>query len=520
MKIVSVSQMRAIEKEANAHGYTYAQMMEHAGHGLAQIVRSLFEKDEEEEEKIALGLVGSGNNGGDTLVALATLAQCGWEAVAYLARPRPEDDILIRRLIENGGEVLSLEQDPDLHTLDVWISSSTVLLDGILGTGVQLPLKPELANFIRHVALFEPLPYVVAVDCPSGVDCESGAAAEDCIQADMTICMEAIKAGLLRFPAFKFVGELKTIDLELPKDYTSEENYIGEVVTPDLVRTLLPKRPLEAHKGTFGTAMIVAGSTNYTGAVFLAGKSAYRIGAGLVRMAIPGPLHAVLAGHLPEAIWLILPHSDGVISSGAEDVLIRNLENVTALLIGPGLGLEDTTAEFLQRLLTSKLSILSKLPPLVIDADGLTLLAKIPDWPKLLPGSTILTPHPGEMSRLTGLETRLIQADRIEVARHFSVEWKHVVVLKGALTVISDPKGRIAVVPVATPALARAGTGDVLAGIITGLLAQGLSPADAALAGAWLHAKAGIIASNLIGHPAAVLAHDILDALPEVLRYL
>jgi NAD(P)H-hydrate epimerase len=284
--------------------------------------------------------------------------------------------------------------------------------------------------------------------------------------------------------------------------------------------------------------MIAAGSINYTGAVLLAGEAAYRSGAGLVRMAIPGPLHAPLAGQIPEATWLLLPHETSVIAAEAAAVLSRNLDGVDALLVGCGMGQEDTTAEFMRRLLAGEgprsarppLGFLpgsaesnrnrSSLPPLVIDADGLRLLARVEDWPSRLPPGSVLTPHPGEMSALTGLSVADLQAERLDVAVRFAKEWQQVVVLKGALTVVALPDGSAHIVPVATAALARAGTGDVLAGLICGLIAQGLPPGEAARAGAWLHAQAGLAALEGTGHSASVLARDVLLAIGDVLAGL
>jgi NAD(P)H-hydrate epimerase len=229
----------------------------------------------------------------------------------------------------------------------------------------------------------------------------------------------------------------------------------------------------------------------------------------------------------------------GVIASEAADVLMKNLERATALLIGPGLGLEDTTRDFIANLLKGKAEIAThgrmgfvqgkgtntdlkpvSLPALVFDADGLKLLSRLPDWPKLLPQPAILTPHPGEMSILTGLAIDEIQKDRLNVARKFSQEWGHVVVLKGAFTVIAAPDGRTTTIPLATPALARAGTGDVLAGLIVGLRAQGVDAYDAARAGAWIHAQAGQLAAEIEGSTGAVMAGDVLEAIPDVIADL
>jgi len=353
------------------------------------------------------------------------------------------------------------------------------------------------------------------------------------------VTLAAVKQGLLKLPAYDLIGELRVVDIGQLNELMSWQAVKNEVANDNLASSLLPERPTDAHKGTFGTALIVAGSVNYTGAALLAGKAAYRSGTGLVTLAVPAPLHPVLAGHFPEAIWLLLPHEMGSIASGAADVLTDNLERATALLVGPGLGLDDTTREFIATLLDDAHAKISRarmgflqsprtkvdqkpatLPPFIFDADGLKLLARIPNWFRLLPGLAILTPHPGEMSVLTGLAIEKIQKDRRAIAGKYAAEWGHVVVLKGAFTVIAAPDGRTTTIPVATPALAHAGTGDVLAGLITGLRAQGLEAYDAARLGAWVHARAGLAAAVIQGSTAAVLAGDVLEAVADVLAEL
>lgn len=537
MKLVTVAEMRAIEKEADARGLSYAQMMENAGLGLADVVDRLYGSSE--NRRTAAALVGAGNNGGDSLVALTALALAGWKATACLLRARDADG-LVERVREAGGEVLLCEGESGINALRDLLGEVDVLLDGVLGTGARLPLKTDIAGVLAAVAEFRPFLTVVAVDCPSGVDCDTGEAAEETIPADVTVCMAAIKAGLLKFPAFSLTGRIEVVGIGLEEDLPAWKAIQRRVICAADIVEALPERGAAAHKGTFGTAMVAAGSLNYTGAALLAGKAAYRAGAGLVRLAIPGAIHAALAGHLPEATWLLLPHEMGVVAEEAFDVLAKNLEGVTALLVGPGFGLEDTTAGFIRRMASGKSLRAARgsigfvgsaaqttantaphpLPPLVVDADGLKLLARLPDWSKLLPALTILTPHPGEMSVLTGLTVAEIQADRAGMAARFAGEWGHVVILKGAITVIAEPGGRLAFIPVATAALARAGTGDVLAGLVAGLLAQGLKPFEAAWAGAWIHAQAGISAADLLGSEQAVLASDVLEALTDVLARL
>ncbi len=530
--------MLAIERAADAAGVTYAQMMENAGRGLAEVVQAEFGLG---ERPAALALVGSGNNGGDALVALDYLARAGWQVSAYLVRPRSLDDPLIQRMLKAGGRVLNGEKDPKHAALAEALPAHDVLLDGVLGTGTRLPLREGVAqtlDFVRRALAEMPArPTVVAVDCPSGVDCQSGDAAPETIPADLTVTMAAVKQGLLCLPAFDLVGELRLVDIGLPDDLEPWQAVRRVVVDAAMARAALPARPRDAHKGTFGTAMIVAGSVNYSGAARLAGEAAYRVGAGLVTMAVPTPLHAALAGTFPEATWLLLPHELGVIAEDAAEVVHRNLKRVTAMLVGPGFGLEETTRDFIAQLLgvgaashgrigfiqpteESPAPERPELPPLVFDADGLKLLAQIPDWPRALPGTAVLTPHPGEMSVLTGLEKNAIQADRLGTAERFAQEWEHVVVLKGAFTVIAAPDGRTAVIPVASSALARAGTGDVLAGLIVGLRAQGVPAFEAAVAGAWIHAQAGLYAAEDYGQTASVLAGDVLASVPDVLSDL
>ena len=537
MKLVTVSQMQAIEKEADANGLSYDQMMENAGQGLADVILDFFI---EEEEPQVIGLVGPGNNGGDTLVALTTLLSEGWKARAYLVKRKKDD--LVKKFIEAGGEVLSGENA--FEKLGESIESSDVLLDGILGTGVKLPLKKDIAELLSEVNDIldglDDFPLVIAVDCPSGVDCDSGEVAEETIPADLTVTMAAVKQGLIQLPAFEYVGDLQVVDIGLPDDLPSFDDVKTEVADEDLVAGLLPERALDSHKGTFGTALIAAGSVHYTGAALLAGEAAYRSGVGLVTMAVPASIQVALAGQLPEATWVLLPHQMGMIASGGAEVLAKNFEKASALLLGPGFGAEETTREFIENLLEGKFSAKkttprigfvhsdaekkeeanAKLPPTIVDADGLKLLAQIKDWHKKLPAFSILTPHPGEMAVLTGLTKEEIQEDRQAIAAKYAREWGHIVVLKGAFTVVASPYENVTVIPVATPALARAGTGDVLAGLIVGLRAQGLDAYDAAVAGAWIHAQAGLYAADDLGTTASVLAGDVLNSVSDVMSDL
>ncbi len=532
MKYVSVSQMQSIEREADAKGFSYAQMMQKAGQNLADV---LIENYEFMAEEGVLALVGAGNNGGDALVALTRLSEANWGTAAILLRPRPGDDPVGEAYRLKGGKIYDFSAGIDEAKLSNLLSEHAILLDGVLGTGARLPLKPELAALmaqIKQAVKNAQFPVtVIAVDCPSGMDCDSGKTAPETLKAERTITMAAIKQGMLTFPANSYCGEIDVVGIGLPEDGKTLDAWQAiKSFVPDQawVHDHLPARPDDAHKGTFGTALVVGGSQAYTGAVWLCGQAAYRIGAGLVRLAVPRSLHPALAGVFPEATWELLPEEEGFISQAAAKQARQAMEHATALVIGPGFGLHASSQSFLDALLPIEDSqdnpagqaSPSALPPAVIDADGLKLLARLKDWPKRLPPGSVLTPHPGEMALITGLSREQIQADRLGVARRFSQAWGHVVVLKGAFTIIAEPGGATAVIPVASAALARAGTGDVLAGLVGGLRAQGAPGFEAATTAAWIHAHAGLQAAAEHGSQASVLAGDLLPAVITILSDL
>jgi NAD(P)H-hydrate epimerase len=375
------------------------------------------------------------------------------------------------------------------------------------------------------------------VDCPSGLECDSGEVADEAIKADVTVTLAAAKRGLIRFPGAEYVGRVVVAEIGIPSEQEEIAAVTEELANKETVRDWLPDRPEDAHKGTFGRVVVTAGSINYPGAAALAGEAAYRVGAGLVTMAVPGSIQVLIASLLPEATWIVLPHELGVIAENAADVLMREMENVDALLLGPGFGMDAATERFIRRLLDTQHSEVkgkigfvseerrmdgasSSLPPCIVDADGLKLLGRIENWHELLPTWSILTPHPGEMAVLTHEAKKTIQKDRTGAAVKWAGEWGHIVVLKGAHTVVASPDGKSTVLPFATPALARAGTGDVLAGAIAGLRAQGVDSYKAAILGGFLHGRAGEIAAVAIGSEASVIAGDVARALPRAIAEL
>ncbi len=532
-KIVSVEQMVAIEKKADSSGLSYDQMMENAGRSVADHILDTWP---DVSNFHVLVLVGPGNNGGDGLVAGFHLAQGGAEVAYYLLKPRSTTDGNLKRVLGTGASVVLMEEDDGFEALADLIATSQLIVDGLFGTGIQLPLRGGGKQLLRLVKdqldHSHQKTFVAAIDCPSGVDCDTGDAAPECLSAGLTVTLAAVKTGLLLSPASTLIGKLVVGDIGLPED--SDVAAVNlEMMEDNLARSWLPVRPQHAHKGTFGKLLIIAGSINYPGAVVLAASGAYRSGVGLVTLAVPEPIYQPLVGAIPEATWLILPHRQGAISSNAVETVYELLQSSQALLLGPGFGLDRESQKFLHRLLTGRESDTrlgfventdstptGHLPPMVIDADALKLIAELPGWHKLIPGKSVLTPHPGEMSILCGLTIDQVQSDRIEVARNWAQKWGQVLVLKGANTVVASPKGPAMIIPVATSALAKAGTGDVLAGVISSLLAQGMKPYMAACLGAYLHGRAGMIAAEFYGTTRAVLASDVADALSEVFSEL
>jgi hydroxyethylthiazole kinase-like uncharacterized protein yjeF len=363
-----------------------------------------------------------------------------------------------------------------------------------------------------------PQPPILAVDCPSGLNCDTGALDPAALYAQLTVTFAYPKWGQMQYPGAGACGLLAVADIGALPELADDVQV--ESVGPDYVRRWLPARPADAHKGTFGKAMIAGGALNYTGAAYLSGAAALRGGAGLVTLAIPAPLHTALAAALPETTWLLLPGPEGVHSAAGAPKLLAGLTGYQALLVGPGLTTSDDARAFIEALFSA-----GGLPKetwagrTVVDADALNILATLPDWPGRLPPGSILTPHPGEMARLLAATADAVNAARIATARAAAAAWGHVVLLKGAHTVIAAPDGRTAVLPFALPTLATAGSGDVLAGAIVAMLARGLPAYEAAICGAYLHGHAGLLLARVTGM-GGVIAGDILARFGEALRQM
>ncbi len=526
MKLVTADQMRALEQRADANGNSFATMMERAGQAVADAILARWGAHPR-----VLVLVGPGNNGGDGLVCARYLHDAGASVSLYLWKRAPRsDDDNYRLCFERHLPTLRAEYDTDLVALKHVLGETDILVDALLGTGVTRAIEGTLAELLGAIkttspqrAITELVPSavhsaprpIVAVDLPTGLDPDTGALDPAALAADLTVTFALPKIGHVTFPGAQAVGELVVADIGIAAEW-ADANALA-VATAHEIAAMLPARARDSHKGTFGKALLCVGSSNYIGAAFLAGSACARAGAGLVTLALARTIYPHIASTLHEATFVSLPDDGGALIPTAATVLGNQASAYDVLLCGCGLGRYWRTLEFVRQAIALRGDAAARN---VIDADALFALAQISRWWKCLaPNTTILTPHPGEMATLTGLTRDQVQADRVNVAKKFAALWQQIVVLKGAFTVIAAPDGRATLLPFATPALATAGTGDVLAGTITAMLAQKLSPFDAAVAGAYVHGLAGALAEREIG-AAGVVAGDLLVRLPTAIRQI
>ena len=514
MKVVTVDQMVEIERRAAAVGLPSHVLMENAGLAVAKCVKDLL--DFVEDAKILI-LVGPGNNGGDGLVAARHLCDWGADVYLYLPRARTETDLNYRLVQEKYARIIVGGRVRDKAMLSRVLPSADVVIDALFGTGKARPMTGLFQEVLQKVADAKKANSqlkIVAVDLPSGLNADSGAVDNACLSADVTITLACPKQGFFAFPGATKAGRIVVADIGIPSTLTEEVS--TEVVAGQDVREMLPERPPDANKGTFGRCMVAAGSINYIGAAYLACSAAARVGAGLVTLATARSLQPLLASRLAEVTYVPLPESEaGVVAASASETLMAELANYDVLLLGCGMGQSRPAAEFVRSLLFPQ----ANLPGLVLDADALNILSQVPRWWEKLTMDAVLTPHPGEMARLTGLSVSELQSRRVETARQAAVAWHKTIVLKGAYTVVAAPDGRVGINPAANPGLASAGTGDVLAGAIAGLRAQGLSPFDASVAGVFLHSLAGEMVRRQLGD-AGMMASDLLPALPAAINDL
>ena len=519
MKIVTAAQMTAIEQASEKAGVSTGVLMENAGLAVAEAARATV-------GAAGVGivvLVGPGNNGADGLVAARHLRRWGAEVTCYVVAGRPDADPKMDSALEYQVSVVEAPGASNSRELERLLGRSALVIDAVLGTGRTRPLagqvKETMLSLSRARSSATP-PKLLALDLPTGLNADTGEVDPCGVPCDATLALGYPKVGLLNFPGTGHAGELRVLDIGVPPGLPEETSISLELLDRRWVAERLPRRPLDSHKGTFGHVLVVAGSRNYVGAAYLASQASVRAGAGLTTLATPESVYPIAAAKTTEPIHLPLPEDDeGRVSAQANEVLQGETRRYTNILVGCGLGLSEGTVKFVEDLLFGgEDSGIWGLPALV-DADGLNNLARIGGWPERGRGRLVLTPHPGEMATLTGLSTAEIQQDRVSAAREYAAKWGVCLVLKGANTVIAEPGGTVRVAPFVNPGMASGGTGDVLSGVIAGLMAQGLAPDVAACCGVFLHGEAGEMTVFQLGNTGAA-ASDLLLEIPAAFKRL
>jgi len=498
-RALNAQQSREIERRATSRAsVTLADLMAAAGAAVAEQVQAQVPRGE------VVVVCGPGNNGGDGWIAARELHHAGRPVrVLSLRDPARLSGIAADAAvsaIEAGVRWSVAAAPPDGPSF-----GADVVVDALLGTGAALPLRDDIGSWCS--AINECDAFVIAVDVPTGVDSDTGERDSDAVEADCTVTFTAPKRGLVLYPGAGCAGEVVVADIGIPPVLMDDID-APEIWTAAEMARLIPRPAPDAHKNQRGRVLVVAGSRSYPGAAVLAARGAMRMGAGYVTLAVPEPIVHTAQAHLVSSVVVGLPTTGRAMSSAAAAAVRDMAGEFDAVVLGPGLTVADGAAATARRLVSS-IEL-----PLVLDADGLNAFVDHVGVIESRVAPIVLTPHPGELARLLGLTTAQVQSDRLAFGSRLAGR-DRAVVLKGAATVISVD-GRQAVNTSGSVALATAGTGDVLAGMIGALLAQGRSPFDAALLGAYVHGRAGEAAARDLTE-IGVIAEDVPDYIPVAL---
>ncbi|MGB4504345.1 MAG: NAD(P)H-hydrate dehydratase [Syntrophaceticus sp.] len=520
MRLVKAAEMREMDLDATRrYGIPGLILMENAGLGIVDVIVNRCFRGKPQGKKVVI-VAGPGNNGGDGFVVGRHLFNRG-ALVKFIISTSPEnysgDAAVNFKIINDMGLPYQVLQPGLINDIKTTIKETDLIVDALFGTGFKGVPREPLVSLIRMIN--ETGNPVLSVDIPSGLEADTGRVAGECIKAVITVTMGMPKIGLYLSPGAQYTGEVVVGDISFPPELKSEEGGDYYLVDKEMVARELPMRLPDQHKGDFGHVVVIGGTRGYTGAAALASNAALRGGAGLVTAVVPEQLYPIAAVKLTETMTYPAAGSrGGGFSSTCRESIQQILEKATVLAVGPGLGQDAETAEFLEDLL------MNTRIPLVLDADALNIIARKKYLLTTAPLAEqrkhwILTPHPGEMARLCGVSISEIQSNRLEYAAQASREWGVVVVLKGNRTVITGPGSPLFINPTGNPGLASGGTGDVLAGLIASFLAQGLSPEKAAVCGVFIHGLAADQIADKKG-AAGMIAGDLLEEIPVVIENL
>lgn len=511
MYVVTPSQMREIDARAiRKYKISGLTLMENAGRAVAEQAEAMLAPNSSGAVCIVCG---PGNNGGDGLAAARLLKCRGCEVQVFLLgsmlKLKGDAKTNVRKLKTAKIKINEIKGSAGIEALKAGLKKSGLVIDAIFGTGFKGPIGKNIAPAMDLInASGRP---VLSADIPSGVDGETGRASDKAVRADVTVTMGLLKTGLLFHPGKALAGKVIIADIGFPEKAIAEQKINVHLADHHIARNWLPARKPDAHKGSCGTVLALAGSAGMTGAASLASLSAMRSGAGLVYLGIPESLNDIMEAKLTEVITKPLPETrNRTLSLSSQDRIYKLMAKADSLVIGPGLSAHPETAELVQSVIRS-----SNLPT-VLDADGLNAFASRPELLRSA-ASLIMTPHYGELSRLIKADISQIKGQPLKYALAAAKKFNQIIILKGAPTVTALPDGRAWINPTGNSGMATAGAGDVLAGLIAGLLAQGLAPERAAVLGVYLHGLAGDLAAE-DKTEYCLLAGDIIEHLPRAFR--
>ena len=513
-KIITAAQMQELDRRTISEAHIPATtLMERAGSG---VVSCLEQRLGSVRGKTVTVVCGKGNNGGDGFVAARLLrrrhAKVRVLTMALTSELSRDAATMYRQFVRGAGKS-SVYLYTSRVQAQALLHDSEIIIDALLGTGLSSTVTGRYAEAIDGIN--ETCRPVVAVDLPSGLHADTGAILGRAVRASLTVTFGLPKLGLYQNDGIDLAGEVAIVDIGIPPAYLDAVESRTTLMTQHVVRAYLPRRQPSSHKGTFGHAGIIAGSVGKTGAAAMAARAALRIGAGLVTVAVPTSVNDVLESKLLEVMTVPMPETKArTFARTALDRLVAFMSARTAVAIGPGLSTHPETVELVQALT----KLLDR--PAVLDADALNALTGRTALLASCKTPPIITPHPGEMARLEADATpQTVNSDRIGFASRFARERGLFVVLKGARTVVARPDGTVAVCPTGNPGMATAGTGDVLTGMMVGLLAQGVPSWEAACAATYLHGTAGDLAAVRTGQ-AGLIAGDVIEEIPHALRLI
>ncbi|HWQ77117.1 MAG TPA: NAD(P)H-hydrate dehydratase [Syntrophomonas sp.] len=513
MKLIRAEEMKEIDRRASSeYMIPSIVLMENAGLRTAEKVLDIMDKASEPNIII---LVGKGNNGGDGLVAARHLLNAGARVKVFMCADSeqlsPDATANYHILEKMTDAIFPLQREEHWQRFIESLLPADVIVDALYGIGFKGSLPEFEARLARLVN--QSKGQVLAVDIPSGLEADTGRVAGEVFKADYTVTFALPKLGMITGRDKECIGQLTVADISIPAALLQDERMPLQLITDAMVGTHFKRRPRESHKGSYGNALIIGGSLGMSGAPVMTAWAALRCGAGLVTLAMPDKIMNA-ANLVPEIMSRGLPSTvEGAISEEARPIVENLLGTASVCAIGPGMS-RYGDGNTIVRTVLKKSGI-----PVLIDADGLNVLQEDEGILKDRQVPVVITPHPGEMARLTGLSNEEIQNNRLEISRHYAGEWGVTVVLKGNNTLVAHPSGQAYVNPSGNPGMATAGSGDVLSGIIAGLIAQGLKPTDAAVAGVYLHGKAGDAAAADLGQR-SLTATDLIHWMPEVINGL